>query len=531
MSLHNHPSVSDESQKWDLKDLHEVLEEFGITICESTVDGAIAEASRNISMDSAMASLPSEAVSGTSTKFSCFSRMGHELEVDTEITRGLTLRDCLKYGGCMWYTSPSRLTSKQCNYRWKISKPCKKYDMFLSHTWNTSGLAKHLAILLQSGWPIALCFWVVAQILIVILCVWDVIPVPYEFPPGLKIDGWFEIPLVPWTILTSCFSLTLGFLMAPYFPRLGRAPDTCFLDVACVNQSDRELTERAVYGLGGFLAMSDELRVLWSAPYLSRLWCVFELAAYRPANPTGKISFRPIYMELSVLIAVPTIHLINLLSYVCAVHLRDMMPLIPFSIVCLSCCVHLLRRSHRGRLQLMSDLKSFDIQNASCANAFDHEFVMSSIARWYGSTQSFTNFVRGPLREELAPSINATGFQTGYVVLMCLSGISYQNQACLQFWAEGASWQFILLFAVSSGLAYAALYAFCVANLMLHLSSRLASRWRCDYLPSVFVTLVIWILNLIGTVIGQQAPKAGLIPTLPWCIFAAVVAILTLRAK
>ena len=27
-------------------------------------------------------------------------------------------------------------------------------------------------------------------------------------------------------------SLTLGFLMAPYFPSLGRAPDTCFLDVA-----------------------------------------------------------------------------------------------------------------------------------------------------------------------------------------------------------------------------------------------------------------------------------------------------------
>ena len=42
----------------------------------------------------------------------------------------------------------------------------------------------------------------------VILCVWDVIPVPYEFPPDMKIDGLFEIPLVPWTLLTSFLAST-----------------------------------------------------------------------------------------------------------------------------------------------------------------------------------------------------------------------------------------------------------------------------------------------------------------------------------
>lgn len=35
---------------------------------------------------------------------------------------------------------------------------------------------------------------------------------------------------------------------------------------------EQELMERGIYGLGGFLQVSKELRVLWSAPYLSRLW-------------------------------------------------------------------------------------------------------------------------------------------------------------------------------------------------------------------------------------------------------------------
>ena len=33
---------------------------------------------------------------------------------------------------------------------------------------------------------------------------------------------------------------------------------------------DHELMERGVYGIGGFLRISSELRILWSAPYLPR---------------------------------------------------------------------------------------------------------------------------------------------------------------------------------------------------------------------------------------------------------------------
>ena len=38
-----------------------------------------------------------------------------------------------------------------------------------------------------------------------------------------------------------------------------------------IHQTDPQLMERGIYGLGGFLKVAKELRVLWSPPYLSRL--------------------------------------------------------------------------------------------------------------------------------------------------------------------------------------------------------------------------------------------------------------------
>ena len=38
-----------------------------------------------------------------------------------------------------------------------------------------------------------------------------------------------------------------------------------------IHQADPELMQRGIYGLGGFLKASSEMRILWSPPYLSRL--------------------------------------------------------------------------------------------------------------------------------------------------------------------------------------------------------------------------------------------------------------------
>ena len=49
--------------------------------------------------------------------------------------------------------------------------------------------------------------------------------------------------------------------------------DTCFIDAACVHQADETLMKRGIHGIGGFLLVSKELRIIWSPVYLTRLWC------------------------------------------------------------------------------------------------------------------------------------------------------------------------------------------------------------------------------------------------------------------
>ena len=39
-------------------------------------------------------------------------------------------------------------------------------------------------------------------------------------------------------------------------------------DVACISQVDENLKTRGVYGLGGFLSVAKELRILWGPSYL-----------------------------------------------------------------------------------------------------------------------------------------------------------------------------------------------------------------------------------------------------------------------
>lgn len=64
----------------------------------------------------------------------------------------------------------------------------------------------------------------------------------------------------------------MGLLLSPYRP--GDQGDVCFIDVACIHQTDVELMHRGIRSIGGFLLAARELRILWSSTYLTRLWCV-----------------------------------------------------------------------------------------------------------------------------------------------------------------------------------------------------------------------------------------------------------------
>merc|ERR1719460_1354480 len=79
---------------------------------------------------------------------------------------------------------------------------------------------------------------------------------------------------------------------------------TVFLDRLCINQVDNELMHEGVYSLGGFVDKSKCMLLIWSKPYLTRKWCVFEMAACVSTDSGCErgIEFAPLYIELSCLL-------------------------------------------------------------------------------------------------------------------------------------------------------------------------------------------------------------------------------------
>ncbi len=190
------------------------------------------------------------------------------LEVDQEIVRGIALKDTLKFLGTRspWLKPAIDLPDTARERVWQRSSRVEKLDLFISHTWETSGGWKILALLLQSGWDWMLAGWLAGISLGIVVDVLEILP------PTLSRDCWFggTCEFGPWIPCGAAFGSFIGLVSSPYLPSLFCRSEMCFLDAVSINQVNRELNERGIYGIGGFLAVSSELRILWSRPYLSR---------------------------------------------------------------------------------------------------------------------------------------------------------------------------------------------------------------------------------------------------------------------
>ena len=131
-----------------------------------------------------------------------------------------------------------------------------------------------LSLLLQAGWKWVIFLYAMMIVVVTSLTMTDILPLPFSYNSQCP-DFAQQVKFAPWTLIFSFVSSMLGLLTVPYLPE-GFAThlvwdSVCFLDAVSINQTDDALMERGIYGLGGFLRVSRELRVLWSRPYLTRL--------------------------------------------------------------------------------------------------------------------------------------------------------------------------------------------------------------------------------------------------------------------
>jgi len=331
--------------------------------------------------------------------------------IPQEILRGVPLPRLLRRTTRPWRTGPGSLSARDKGRLWALSEPVQEIDCFLSHAWQAPGWAKYIQLAIRSGCAKSTSR-ACAMLALLVFCL-ALLAVPstnsYEDTildwSGTMHTGMWCTLLVPPAALALLFSV-------PAFPSACARDPVVFLDVACICQTDDGLRAAGIRALGGFLRHSRELHIMWSPEYFSRLWCVYELAAFLRLHGGGHVRFRPVFMEVALLVYFVFHWLASMLVMACLFmgmehHTWPLVALGAGNALLLH-CVHLLRRWMRDMRALSQQLAEFDVRHAECREADDHARILLSIQKWYGSEDSFNEQVRGKVRSELMRTKSAS---------------------------------------------------------------------------------------------------------------------------
>lgn len=449
---------------------------------------------------------------------------------EESLVRSITLRKSLQQFGILWRMPMAHMSQTMANfYDW--SEPAQGYDYFLSHAWRTSGWLKYFSLLFYSSHNFLLILMLVVAFIMYAICMLDLLPtlgyirlvaLDWTYPANEPHPG---CPLGPWVLVGSFLAVVAGLLIAPYLPSFCTSSDLCFVDAACIHQADPEKKQAGVDAIAGFLSKSRQLRILWSPPYFSRLWCVFEIAAYRKVNPRGALVLAPMFVERTVLLVV--FGAFTMAGFFWIIDANNYDPRVKAIFVAfnpLILLVHFLRSNARDKTTLLQDLERFDLENVHCSLDSDREFVMAAIDRWYGSRKAFTEYVRGPLRQELLNS--ATRFSTTYIFWMTAPAIVAALEDHLALWkarvpVRAAAAHFV---AVVLG-AYALWMSLCMRMLIaLCFYFDAKCRWKIvDYLLTVLIHVIFCGSAFVGELIGTEASRRGLWTACAFMVFAGAL--------
>ena len=172
------------------------------------------------------------------------------------------------------------------------SEHVSHFDDFLSHSWRTSPVEKAVALrLLYNVYP-AMASSVAAALLCFPLARAGLLP-PMN-PRHYSASAGGAVPLSAYCTAAggAVFVLALLFWQAVAGPCAGRGrPRMAFFDKLSIHQTDAALKPAGIRSLGGFLKLSRRFVILWHKDYFTRLWCIYEVAAFeylnRPENRRG----------------------------------------------------------------------------------------------------------------------------------------------------------------------------------------------------------------------------------------------------
>lgn len=287
-----------------------------------------------------------------------------------------------------------------------LSKDVDHIDTFVSHSWRDPRFTKFLSLALHfRAWNAILWSMVPTMIAFV---------VQNHLASTGQMAGLMIMASFPQVKMNGLCHLTWGasfllmlFLGAPTPFR----PVYCFLDRLCIHQTDAALKRRGIDSLGGFLAHSKRMVVIYSSSYITRLWCMFELAAKVRTHGVGAIDLMPTAvcgavgtpcigcLAVSAMMGVAAaIGFVSLDAVNSSPFIIGMLP-----VFLLNC---IMPFQMAGSLQAAlrtteEEISSLSVDKLECYMERDRHFVEGCMRRWYGSKENFEKTVQVDLLNDI----------------------------------------------------------------------------------------------------------------------------------
>lgn len=215
------------------------------------------------------------------------AKLGAALEVENQLLKGLDasllhgvyLSDCLSGWGKHFANNSAKSMYEIQKRDYNLSFQVSKIDHFLSHDWKTSRRRKIAVMIVYFNTRAAACAAAICAVLVG-LC---------RETPWQDIEAATNYDTRS-TDLTSLLPQATFLFFLCFWQRLRALfrPKTAFLDRLCIAQHDHALKAQGILGLASFLDHSEELTILWSSRYFTRLWCCYEVAAFLRESQTPK---------------------------------------------------------------------------------------------------------------------------------------------------------------------------------------------------------------------------------------------------
>ena len=285
----------------------------------------------------------------------------------------------------------------------------KKISSFWSHSWHGNHRIKIITLLMVHNGRASVVIGTFTALAMMVLSSLGVLP------------GWFR-DLRGEEVLVLIWAKGGGFIVTVMTLLIWRSQRQVFLDRICINQYDEDLKTASIYSLGGILARSQEMLVLWDSTWSERLWCQYEFAAFL-SNRTQEqvLVIRPTFLgPCSCIFFMGTLTIFVLLT-AWPQHDNALTLFVGFQIFLLI-CGYLIAAALRSYFRMVQELKekmrsfSFDHSKSACCDLdhtvdgkaiiCDREIVKEVVSIWFGDQEAFEDYVRTKVTDNVASELD-----------------------------------------------------------------------------------------------------------------------------